>query len=139
MHFEVVLSLSTQTCLSVIRRLVVRRGSTATFCSDNGINFVGADNLLREQLFTIEKYCATTFTNSGSSRCSYGSIMGALLEVTQGGNFKVDRILHTPVTKFWTNVLDAKFIVNSNPLAYVLQDRGNLEELSRNHFLLCRT
>ncbi|XP_062539146.1 uncharacterized protein LOC134207439 [Armigeres subalbatus] len=63
-HLEVVHSLSTQSCVMAIRRFIARRGSPATFCSDNGTNFVGASNMLKEQLRSINASCATTFTNS---------------------------------------------------------------------------
>lgn len=60
-HLEIVHSLSTKSCIMAIRRFVARRGSPAAFYSDNGTNFVGANNILMEH---IREQCAITFTNA---------------------------------------------------------------------------
>ena len=49
-HLEIVHSLSTPSCVMAIRRFVARRGTPATFYSDDGSNFVAANNVLKEQL-----------------------------------------------------------------------------------------
>lgn len=43
-HLELTTSLSTSSFLQVLRRFVSRRGRPKTMYSDNGTNFVGADN-----------------------------------------------------------------------------------------------
>ena len=46
-HFELVLTLSTEGFLESLRRFVTRRGRPTTIYSDNGTNFTGAQNLLK--------------------------------------------------------------------------------------------
>lgn len=46
-HLELVSSLSSQCFLRALRRCVARRGRPKTIYSDNGTNFVGAENLLK--------------------------------------------------------------------------------------------
>ncbi|XP_062704316.1 uncharacterized protein LOC134286681 [Aedes albopictus] len=146
-HLEVVHSLSTQSCVMAIRRFVARRGSPATFCSDNGTNFVGANNLLREQLRAIGECCATTFTNSdtrwlfnpplaphmgGSWERLVRSVKAAVSAIADHPRHPSDEVLETIA-------LEAESIVNSRPLTYVPLDHVNQEALSPNHFLLYGT
>ncbi|XP_062700056.1 uncharacterized protein LOC134284792, partial [Aedes albopictus] len=62
-HLEVAYSLSTESCISCVRRFVGRRGSPAEFFSDNGTNFQGADRVLRHQ---ISQGLSNTFTNANT-------------------------------------------------------------------------
>ena len=47
-HIEVVPSLEAETCLTAITRFIARRGKPATILSNNGTNFVGAANEMRD-------------------------------------------------------------------------------------------
>ncbi|GFY10037.1 integrase_H2C2 domain-containing protein [Trichonephila clavipes] len=46
-HFELVQSLTTDTCIQALRRFIARRGRISVFYSGNGTNFVGTNNALR--------------------------------------------------------------------------------------------
>ncbi|XP_011859019.1 PREDICTED: uncharacterized protein LOC105556532, partial [Vollenhovia emeryi] len=46
-HLEIVSDLSTNAFLNALKRFIARRGRCATLCSDNGTNFVGANNELK--------------------------------------------------------------------------------------------
>jgi len=47
-HLELMKSLTTEAFLEVFNRFICRRGRPVTVYSDNGRNFVGADNLFEE-------------------------------------------------------------------------------------------
>ncbi|XP_011874869.1 PREDICTED: uncharacterized protein LOC105565906, partial [Vollenhovia emeryi] len=57
-HFEVVNDLTSDGFLAALRRFISRRGIPAQVYSDNGTNFVGANNQLREMyaLFNSDKH-----------------------------------------------------------------------------------
>lgn len=47
-HLELVSELSTEAFILCLKRFIVRRGAPHTIYSDNGSNFLGARNQLRE-------------------------------------------------------------------------------------------
>ena len=58
-HIELVSSLSTQEFLASLRRFMGRRGRPSIMYSDNGLNFVGADNAFKQLNWEyIAKYSA---------------------------------------------------------------------------------
>ena len=49
-HLEVATSLQTDTFINVLRHFVARRGNIKKLWSDNGTNFIGANNELKSML-----------------------------------------------------------------------------------------
>ena len=47
-HIELIGDLTSETFIAVLRRFIARRGLCLTIHSDNGINFIGANNELKE-------------------------------------------------------------------------------------------
>ena len=48
LHLELVSDLTSDACLAALRRFVARRGTVTTIHSDQGTNFIGASNQLRD-------------------------------------------------------------------------------------------
>ncbi|XP_055585084.1 uncharacterized protein LOC129737939 [Uranotaenia lowii] len=143
-HVEIVYSLSTSSCILAIRRFIARRGSPASFHSDNGTNFRGACNVLRETIQNINEECAATFTNTdtqwhfnpplsphmgGVWERMVRSIKTAMEAIGNHPQHPNDEVLETVA-------LEAEAIVNSRPLTYVPLDHTDAEALTPNHFLL---
>lgn len=63
-HLEVVHSLSTESCKMAIRRFIARRGPPKEIFSDNGTNFRGAARELSEEIRSINRKIANTFTDA---------------------------------------------------------------------------
>lgn len=58
-HLEVVPSLDTQSCLDAIHRFIARRGQPSTIISDNGTNFIGEANELKNAFKEIQQESMT--------------------------------------------------------------------------------
>jgi len=48
LHLEIITDLSTSAFLNALKRFIARRGKCYSIHSDNGTNFVGANNALKE-------------------------------------------------------------------------------------------
>ncbi|XP_062538747.1 uncharacterized protein LOC134207023 [Armigeres subalbatus] len=139
-HLEVTYSLTTESCKMAIRRFVKRRGSPSEIFSDNGTNFVGANqDLMRE----LNAGCAETFT-SAKTRWTFNppsaphmggawermvrSVKEAMKAFFDGRKL-TDEILHTVL-------IEEENLVNSRPLTYVSTNvKEDQEALTPNHFL----
>ncbi|XP_055604521.1 uncharacterized protein LOC129752777 [Uranotaenia lowii] len=143
-HLEIVYSLSTQSCVMAIRRFIARRGSPATIYTDNGTNFLGANNLMIDQIKNAHEGCASVFTNAqtrwyfnppatphmgGPWERMVRSVKTAMDSIAAHPQHPSDEVLETVV-------LEAESIVNSRPLTYVPLDAAESEALTPNHFLL---
>lgn len=146
-HLEIAHSLTSQSCVMAIRRFVARRGAPETIWSDNGTNFVGANNILKEQLLKINESCAATFTNARTSwrfNPPYAPHMGGawerLVRSVKTAMITINEHIHRPSDEVLeTVILEAEAIVNSRPLTYVPLDSSSDEALTPNHFLLYGT
>ncbi|XP_055603913.1 uncharacterized protein LOC129752144 [Uranotaenia lowii] len=143
-HVEIASSLSTSSCILAIRRFIARRGSPSSVYSDNGTNFRGASNILRDTIKNINEECAATFTNTntqwyfnpplsphmgGAWERMVRSIKEAMEAIGNHQQHPSDEVLETVA-------LEAEAIVNSRPLTYVPLDHTDAEALTPNHFLL---
>ncbi|XP_062703570.1 uncharacterized protein LOC134286025 [Aedes albopictus] len=139
-HLEVAYSLSTESCISCVRRFVGRRGPPAEFFSDNGTNFQGAERVLRYQ---IGQGLSNTFTNTntkwsfippgaphmgGAWERMVQSVKAAMMDAYAEGKLDDEELQ--------TLVVEAENIVNSRPLTYMPLESSEAEALTPNHFLL---
>ncbi|XP_062713662.1 uncharacterized protein LOC134290520 [Aedes albopictus] len=146
-HLEVAHGLTTQSCVMAIRRFVARRGAPETIFSDNGTNFVGANNLLKEELRTIEEQCAATFTNARTNWLfnppaapHMGGAWERLVRSVKTAMTAISDHPHHPSDEgLETIILEVEAMVNSRPLTHVPLDSAEDEALTPNHFLLYGT
>ncbi|XP_062538389.1 uncharacterized protein LOC134206677 [Armigeres subalbatus] len=139
-HLEVAYSLSTESCISCVRRFVGRRGPPAEFFSDNGTNFQGADRVLRHQ---ISQGLSSTFTTTntkwnfippgaphmgGAWERLVQSVKAAMHEGYSEGKLDDEGLQ--------TLVVEAERLVNSRPLTYLPLEAEESEAITPNHFLL---
>ncbi|XP_062714039.1 uncharacterized protein LOC134290847 [Aedes albopictus] len=139
-HLEVAYTLSTESCISCVRRFVGRRGSPAEFFSDNGTNFQGAERVLQHQ---ISQGLSATFTNTdtkwnfippgaphmgGAWERLVQSVKVAIAEAYSEGKLDDEGLQ--------TLVVEAEHMVNSRPLTYLPLEAVEAEALTPNHFLL---
>ena len=128
-HIEVAHSLTTDSFIMALRRFIARRGSVRSIRSDNGTNFVGADNELQRAFMEMDQQKITDFL--AENGCDWiqwqrnpptASHMGGVWErqirsvreilqslLKNNGHILNDESLHTLL-------LEAEAIVNSRPL-----------------------
>ncbi|XP_062714165.1 uncharacterized protein LOC134290949 [Aedes albopictus] len=139
-HLEIAYTLSTESCISCVRRFVARRGPPAEFISDNGTNFQGAERVLRYQ---IGQGLSATFTGidtkwsfippgaphmGGAWERLVQSVKLAMNEAYTEGKLDDEGLQ--------TLVVEAERVVNSRPLTYLPLESEEAEALTPNHFLL---
>ena len=146
-HLEVANSLDTDSCINCIRRLVARRGPVESILSDNGSNFVGANNELKEEIKRLE----TDGIESKAARIEIRWSFNTPFASHHGGVWEslikqVRRILcglmkessrTLTEEELQTLFCEVESILNSRPLVPEQSDDG--DALAPNHLLFGRT
>ena len=146
-HLEVANSLDTDSCINCIRRLVARRGPVESILSDNGSNFVGANNELKEEIKRLETDGIETKAARIQIRWSFNTPLAS----HHGGVWEsmikqVRRILcglmkessrTLTEEELQTLFCEVESILNSRPLVPEQSDDG--DALTPNHLLFGRT
>jgi len=143
-HVELAASLSTDSCIMAIRRMVGRRGCPERIYSDNGTNFKGADNELRRSLLELDQQRMTQeMTTRGIEwhfiPPSAPHMGGAWERLVRSVKVALEATLKERSPKeevLQTLLVEAEFSVNSRPLTHVSLDPADMEALTPNHFLL---
>ncbi|XP_053697263.1 uncharacterized protein LOC128744354 [Sabethes cyaneus] len=108
-HLELVGNLSTACFIQALRRFVARRGFCSSIHSDNGTNFVGARNQLKELMENL-KSKHHLLRVLGEIPVSYEDMLTTLTQV--------------------------EACLNSRPLTQLTDDPNDLEPLTPGHFLV---
>lgn len=142
-HLELAYSLSTDSCVMAVRRFIRRRGPPVEIFSDNGTNFVGASNELKEQIRSINCECANTFTDARTkwtfnppSAPHMGGVWERMVRSVKEAIRALDdgRKLNDEI--LITVLAEAEGFINSRPLTYMPQESADYEAITPNHFLL---
>lgn len=144
-HLELVCDASTDTFIAALRRFIARRGRVTELISDNGTNFVGANNYLKsiysqieKDKSTIENECHIKWTFITPSAPHHGGIYEAAVKSVK---YHLTRIIgNTSLTydEYDTILCQTEALVNSRPLCALTDDPTNLNALTPGHFLLLR-
>ena len=144
-HIEVLHSLSTDSLINAIRRIVARRGPIKKIRSDLGTNMVGANNELKAELATLDSHKLQQFALRGGIEWVFNppsaSHFGGCWERCIRTFRKVWRSM--PTQRLDDEGLNTLFceiesVLNSRPLTYVSTSQDDLEPLTPNHLLLLR-
>lgn len=143
-HLELTESLSTDSAIMALRRMIARRGTPSVIYSDNGTNLRGADNELRRSLIELNR---SKLHEDGTVRgIEWRFIPPGAPEM--GGAW--ERMIRTVKTALKvvlkeraphpetlsTFITEVEALVNSRPITYVSCDPNYPEALTPNHFLL---
>ncbi|XP_062542310.1 uncharacterized protein LOC134210279 [Armigeres subalbatus] len=136
-HLEVVVSLSTQSCLMAIRRFSCKRGVPGEIFSDNATCFKGANNEMKR----IYGECAEKVVNAATAwhfnppaTPHMGGIWERMVRSVKEAMKALDdgRTLSDEVLT--TTLAEVEDMVNTRPLTYASQDADD-EAITPNHFL----
>ena len=150
-HIEVVSDLTTLAFMAALRRFVARRGCPNTISSDNGSNFIGAKNNLKE----LYSFLQSTDTNSNihqyllSRRITWNNIperaphFGGLWEsAVKKMKYHLKRVVGSQILTYEelsTVSAQVEACLNSRPLlATTSHNPDGITPLTPGHFLLLK-
>ncbi|XP_055604848.1 uncharacterized protein LOC129753073 [Uranotaenia lowii] len=140
-HLEIVHSLSTESCKMAIRRFIVCHGSPLEIYSDNGTNFVGASNELKNAVDS--KQLAECFTNAYTkwifnppAAPHMGGAWERLVRSVKVAMAAMQTLRNPDDETLATIVREAQGVVNSRPLTFIPIESESQEALTPNHFIL---
>ena len=146
-HLELVGDLTTAAFLAALRRFVARRGLPTEVHSDNGLNFQGASNHLRElyDLLRDPKVIAE-ITNEASRRGidwkfipprapNFGGLWEAAVKSAKTSLIRVLGQRQLSFEDMSTVLTQIEAAMNSRPLTPLSEDPDELDVLTPGHFL----
>ena len=147
-HLEIAASLTTDSCINAIRRMVARRGPVNIIRSDNGTNIVGAEAELRREIQnwnqsdigrTLEQLNIQWIFNPPSAS-HHGGFWERMIRSVRKIIYCLlrdqpkildDEALHTVMC-------EVEYILNNRPLTTSSEDHSELEMLTPNHIILMK-
>lgn len=144
-HLELVTDLSTPKFLQALRRFVSRRGLCSDIHSDNGRNFIGASNELR-QLIRSKDYqqsmareCADNGIHwhfNPPKASNFGGLWEAAIRSAQKHFIRVLGTHTLPHDEMETLLTQIECCLNSRPIVPLSDDASDFEPLTPGHFLV---
>lgn len=138
-HLELVTALSTDAFLQTLRRFIARRGRPSVIYSDNGTNFVGAENALSNINWEVISSTVATqkirWKFNPPSAAWWGGWWERLIRMVKRILRKVLGRACLCYEELNTILCDCEQVINSRPLTYVTEDVDDLAPLSPAMFL----
>ncbi|KAL0819980.1 hypothetical protein ABMA28_007977 [Loxostege sticticalis] len=143
-HLELAASLSADSAILALRRLIARRGQPAIIMSDRGTNFVGANTELRAALRELEHDKLREAVSERGIEWRYNPpasphMGGAWERLVRSVKNALRATLHEKAPReevLYTLLVEAELVINSRPLTYVPDDPEQPTVITPNHLLL---
>lgn len=142
-HLEVAFGLDTDSFLNALSRFTSRRGTPSAITSDNGTNFVGAVNELKEleKQLDKEKILRTTahegikWVFNPPSAPHFGGVFECMVKAAKKALYAVLGTSDVTDEELITACAGVESLLNSRPLTYQSADPHDEVPLTPNHFL----
>lgn len=142
-HLELTTSLSTASFLKVLRRFVSRRGRPKTIFSDNGTNFVGAENALSlldwDAIVRETAVQRITWRFNPPTAAWWGGFWERLIGILKQLLRRVLGRASLNYEDLLTLICECEAVVNNRPLTYLSEDSEDLVALTPSMFLTDQT
>ncbi|GFW28046.1 integrase catalytic domain-containing protein [Trichonephila clavipes] len=146
-NLELVSDLTTEAFLAALKRFVARRGRPIEILSDNGRNFVGANNELRKILKALCKGKMEEimdFLSKEQIKWNFNPPsaphFGGLWEAgVKSLKYHLKRVIGNSILsheEFLTLVVKIEVVLNSRPICPLSNDPNDVETLTSAHFLV---
>ena len=145
-HLEVVNSCETDDFISALRRFTNRRGCPTDMYSDNGSNFKGATNELKEFVSKLDKGAIEEFATDLRIEWHWNPpsaphMGGAWERLVRSSKEVLCGLVQKKVltdSQLITFLTEVECILNSRPLTHISENIDDLDALTPNHILLGR-
>ena len=143
-HLELVNDASTTEFIAAFRRIVSVRGQVARICSDNGTNFVGANNFLKQIYAKQIEWATGEFAEKFNLKWSFitpnaphhGGLHEAAVKSTKKHLLRVIGQQNLTFSEYYTLLKQVEACVNSRPICPISDDPNDLVALTPSHFLI---
>lgn len=138
-HLELVNTLSTESFLAALRRFSARRGRVSTIYSDNGSNFVGAFNAMRnidwKKVIEYSSVNEIKWIFNAPTAAWWGGWWERLIRVVKDLLRKNLGKSTLNYEELLTLLCECEAVVNSRPLTYTYDDANNMKPLTPSMFI----
>ncbi|XP_076660987.1 uncharacterized protein LOC143364626 [Halictus rubicundus] len=143
-HIELAHSLDTSSAIMALRRLAARRGQPRVIYSDNGTNFRGACNEMREAIRKLDVKAQQEYVRQNGTEWRFNPpaaphMGGAWERLVRSVKTALNVVLRKQAPKeetLLTLLAEVEHTINSRPLTHVSLDPRDQEALTPNHFLI---
>lgn len=138
-HLELVNSLTTEAFIYALRRFIARRGRVHTIYTDNGTNFIGAYNALKN--IEWNKVLARSSLNKLKWNFSpprapwWGGFWERLIRVVKDMLRRILGKSSLDYIELETILVECEATINSRPLTYISENTENLKPLTPQMFI----